>query len=320
MSEVWCAPGTHGVRFCVDANARHIAIAEFLTAGTDNTDPLVLVARPETCDGVAALLASGRFGPPVASERVRFIDAAEALAAFLDGDVVDVVRAEALFLAVFAEIRESEPGGTIRLYGEIVDLLCERGDFAGALALEAMCANLFVAEPRLAVLCCYARARFDGADAGHFSTVCGLHTQAEADGGPSGPDGEASAPRTFPRTPAGPCVYVIDDDDSVRRSLGRFLRLAGYEVGTFDSGEAFFLEIESLVPGCLVVDMQLAGISGLDILAHMQNVRRSWPTLAMSGSDDDNVENEALRLGAQTFLRKPLDTHALLAAIAAVLS
>lgn len=320
MSEIWSTPGTHGVRFNVDAPSRYDAIAEFLTAGTDTSDPLVLVARPETCAGVAALLASGRFGPPVSPERVRFVDAAEALSAFTDGDVVDIARAEAMFLALIAEVRAREPRGTIRLYGEIVDLLCERGDFAGALALEAICANLFVAEPRLAVLCCYARARFDGADAGHFSAVCELHTQAQADGGSSGAEDEAPPPQTVMRVPTGPCVYVIDDDDSVRRSLGRFLRLAGYDVRTYDSGETFFLELEELAAGCLVVDMQLAGMSGSDILAHMQAARPSWPKLAMSGSDDDNVESEALRLGARAFLHKPLDTGVLLAAIAAAMT
>jgi FixJ family two-component response regulator len=66
--------------------------------------------------------------------------------------------------------------------------------------------------------------------------------------------------------------------------------------------------------------MQLTGMSGLDVIAHMRSTRPSWPLIAMSGSDDDNIENEALSLGASVFMGKPLDSQELLTAIETALA
>jgi len=110
-------------------------------------------------------------------------------------------------------------------------------------------------------------------------------------------------------------VYVIDDVASMRRSLSRRLKLAAWQVHVFESAEAFLADLDTLVPGCLVLDIRLGGMSGLDLLAHMKVVRPTWPIIAMSGSNTDNVENEALRLGARVFLRKPFVPQELIDAI-----
>jgi CheY-like chemotaxis protein len=318
MSAAWLEPGTHGVRFFPDVPSAHVAIAEFFTAGDACSDALVLIGRRATFESVATLLASGRFGAPVAAERIHFADAEAALPAIMDGDVLDPARGASLLQGIVAEVRRSHPRGTIRLYGEGVDVLAERGNISAALVLERLCPRLFENDPRLAILCGYAHANFAGTAASHVHAIRAEHTHSDAGEG-AAPD-DAAPPRESVGAPKGAWVHVIDDDDSVRRSLGRLLRLSGFEVRTFDSGEAFLLELGSLEPGCVVVDIQLTGMSGLDVLAHMKSARPSWPLLAMSGSDDDNAENEALRLGAHAFLKKPLDSGVLIAAVEAALA
>jgi CheY-like chemotaxis protein len=319
MSDVWLDPGTHGVKFFDGAAASHVAIAEFFTAQAGRFDPLVLVSRRSTFNSVSALLASGRFGPPDAAARIHFADVEEALAAIMDGDKIDAARGAAFLLGLLAKVRLHEAGGTIRLYGEMVDVLCERGNFSAALALEALCPNLFTSEPQLAVLCGYTRAHFAGDGVVHVCAIRAEHTHGDAgECEPTG--GDARPPQEAGSDPEAAWVHVIDDDDSVRRSLGRLLKLSGLNVRMFDSGEAFLLEVDRLEPGCLVVDIQLTGISGLDVITHMRSTRPSWPLLAMSGSDDDNIENEARAAGARIFMRKPLDSQVLLAAIETALA
>ena len=114
-------------------------------------------------------------------------------------------------------------------------------------------------------------------------------------------------------------VYVIDDDASIRRALNRLLTSSDWTVRTFDSGEAFLGELRELARGCVIVDVELKGMSGLELVRQMTDVRSSWPIIVISGSQDKKTENEALRLGARAYLRKPFDTQVLLNAIAALL-
>jgi len=110
-------------------------------------------------------------------------------------------------------------------------------------------------------------------------------------------------------------VYVIDDDRSIGRSLDRLLKVSNWRVRTFASAEALLAELEQLQTGFLVVDIQLPGMTGLELLERMHEMQRPWPVVAMSGSNDENVEREALRLGAKLFLHKPFDPQALLNAL-----
>ncbi len=119
---------------------------------------------------------------------------------------------------------------------------------------------------------------------------------------------------------ATPTVYVIDDDASVRRSLGRLLRSVDLRVETFASAEAFLESIDRTAAGCLIVDIQLVGMSGSDLQRQMASAHWSMPVIAMSGSHDLQIEAEALRLGARTFLRKPFDAQVLIDAIGRALA
>jgi two-component system response regulator FixJ len=111
-------------------------------------------------------------------------------------------------------------------------------------------------------------------------------------------------------------VYVIDDDANLRRSLGRLLRVSNWQAHTFDSAESFLAALNGLSRGCVLVDIQLPGISGLALIGRLKDARPSWPIIAMSGSPDETTESEALRLGARGFLHKPFASEPLLALIA----
>lgn len=129
-----------------------------------------------------------------------------------------------------------------------------------------------------------------------------------------------SKKRSADGDPAAPAVYVVDDDASMRRSLARFLRLEGRPVRAFETAEAFLAEYGKLTQGCLVVDIQLPGMSGLDLLERLAKLHCPWPIIAMSGSHEEKLEVDALRLGARTFLRKPFEPRVLADAIALALA
>lgn len=120
------------------------------------------------------------------------------------------------------------------------------------------------------------------------------------------------------RRPA-PVVYVVDDDVSMRESLERLLSLSNWPVRTFETAEAFLAEVGALQSGCpvcLVLDVELPGISGFDLMRRLTEIGRSLPTIVITGSHNENAESEAVRLGASLFLYKPFDPQVLLQAIA----
>jgi CheY-like chemotaxis protein len=128
--------------------------------------------------------------------------------------------------------------------------------------------------------------------------------------------GESRPEPAAPPMPAMLTVYVIDDDPSIRRALGRLLASLNIPAQTFDSAEAFLSEVDQSSSGCLIVDVQLLGMSGLELQRHLGTARDRWPIIAMSGAFDAKVEQHALRHGAVTFLRKPFVAETLLEAIA----
>jgi CheY-like chemotaxis protein len=317
MTSTWLDPGCHAVRFYDDQASTYASIADFFTAG-DVDDPLILVSRYTTFAAVTRLLASGRYRVTHAADRIHFVDAEVLLAEVMLGEVVDAERGAAAFAGILADVRRDHANGTVRLFGETVDVLCARDRVDAALQFERLASGLFELESRLVILCGYARERFRGTEAAHVSAICDLHTHAADETGSPPTQGNPPAHGDPPDEPdplRHAIVYVIDDDASIRRSVSRFLRLAQLKVRAFDSAEAFLAELEGLSPGFLVIDIQLGGMSGLDLLAHMQTARPAWQALVMSGSHDEVAEQAAQRLGARAFLHKPFDSQALLDAI-----
>ena len=110
-------------------------------------------------------------------------------------------------------------------------------------------------------------------------------------------------------------VYVIDDDRSIRRSIERLLVSNGLRVRAMESVEAFLSDATGIAAGCLIVDVQLPGMSGLDLQKLLASAGSTIPTISMSGSTDPRLRHEAMHLGARAFLRKPFDAEDLLSEV-----
>ena len=117
----------------------------------------------------------------------------------------------------------------------------------------------------------------------------------------------------------GSWVYVVEDDPSVRDSLSLLLQLRGFSTATFDSAEAF-LEGDSLErPACVLADVRLPGISGLELQRKLANQHAALPFVVMTAHGDVATARAALRDGAVDFLEKPIDEQDLIEAITVAL-
>jgi two-component system response regulator FixJ len=110
-------------------------------------------------------------------------------------------------------------------------------------------------------------------------------------------------------------VLVVDDDLSLLRALSRLLLQFGFDVLGFDSAEAF---LSSVIPAgrvCLLADIYLPGISGIELCAALAAAGRSLPIVLMSARDDEGTKKKARAAGAVGTLYKPIDEEVLLAAV-----
>ena len=110
-------------------------------------------------------------------------------------------------------------------------------------------------------------------------------------------------------------IFVVDDDASVRTALERLLRAAGWNVRTFASAEEFLEQDVDLGVGCLVADVHLGRMNGLELKTTLNGRAAKVPVILTSGVDDAALEDEAHRVGAIAFFRKPFDVGALLDSI-----
>jgi len=116
-------------------------------------------------------------------------------------------------------------------------------------------------------------------------------------------------------TSPGPLVIVVDDDASVRRSLDRLLRSAGYTVETFTSARAFLDRGDYEAADCLVLDVRMPGQSGLDLQSFLGKAGYDVPILFITGHGDVPMAVRAIKAGAVDFLAKPFDDDEFLAAV-----
>src|SRR5258707_3044983 len=114
-------------------------------------------------------------------------------------------------------------------------------------------------------------------------------------------------------TPA--CVHVVDDDLSMRESLASLIRSAGLEVETFASASEFLIKSRSKLPGCLVLDVKLPGLSGLDLQQELAKADVQIPIIFLTGYGDIPSSVRAIKSGALEFFTKPFDDESLLAAV-----
>jgi FixJ family two-component response regulator len=116
-------------------------------------------------------------------------------------------------------------------------------------------------------------------------------------------------------TPATPIVFVVDDDISVRESLQLLLQSEGWHPETFASAQEFLDRPRSLVPSCLVLDVSLPGLNGLDLQKRVAVERPDMPIIFITGYGDVPTTVRAMKAGAVEFLTKPFSDDVLLNAI-----
>src|ERR1044071_2624612 len=110
-------------------------------------------------------------------------------------------------------------------------------------------------------------------------------------------------------------VAVVDDDESFARALGRLLRAAGCEITTYSSAEAFLVQTTVPKLDCLVIDIQLGSMSGLDLLRQLRKTGNLTPVIFVTAHDAPEVREEAQQAGCVAYLRKPVPGRSLLEAL-----
>jgi len=112
-----------------------------------------------------------------------------------------------------------------------------------------------------------------------------------------------------------PLVYIVDDDDAIRRSAGFMLKTSGFRVRSFESGVEFLKEARSLEPGCILLDIRMPGMDGLDVQRALRDEGVSLPVVIMTGHGDVNIAVQAMKAGAVDFIEKPFEKPTLLDAL-----
>src|SRR5438105_5942593 len=114
---------------------------------------------------------------------------------------------------------------------------------------------------------------------------------------------------------ATPCVFVVDDDLSLRKALGRLLKSAGFQVEALPSAEEFLRRPAPDGPGCVILDVRMPGLSGLDLQRALAERQISLPIVFITGHGDIPTSVRAMKAGAVDFLPKPFHDEDLLAAV-----
>ena len=117
----------------------------------------------------------------------------------------------------------------------------------------------------------------------------------------------------------GRVVSIVDDDPSLRRSLRNLLTSVGFRVETFESAEVFLESSSRQDAGCLVLDLRMPGMSGLDLLRHLKASGSRIPVIVLTAHGDDDARQQSLRAGAVAFFDKPFQSDALIDAVRRVL-
>jgi two-component system response regulator FixJ len=116
-----------------------------------------------------------------------------------------------------------------------------------------------------------------------------------------------------------PVIYVIDDDEAVRQSLEFLLKAAGVTVRSFDSAKSFLDTLADVRFGCVITDVRMPEITGIDLLRRVKEAKPELPVIVITGHGDIALAVEAMKIGAVDFLEKPFDDDHLLTAVRSAL-
>lgn len=110
-------------------------------------------------------------------------------------------------------------------------------------------------------------------------------------------------------------VYIVDDDSTIRESLARFLSTYGFQVHTFASAQDYLYNLDQATVGCLVSDIDMPEMTGLQLQRKLNNLQCVKPTIFITGHGNVNMAVEAMKIGAFDFIEKPFDPEMLMAKI-----
>jgi len=114
---------------------------------------------------------------------------------------------------------------------------------------------------------------------------------------------------------ANPVVHIVDDDEAVRRSLAFMLSSAGLAVRVYDSARAFLDGFDHVQRGCLITDVRMPEMTGIELLQRIRERAPFFPAIVITGHGDVPLAVEAMKAGAIDFIEKPFDEEAILAAV-----
>jgi FixJ family two-component response regulator len=114
---------------------------------------------------------------------------------------------------------------------------------------------------------------------------------------------------------APPFVVIVDDEEPIRKALCRLLRACGMIAEGFSSGRVFLDSLAARRADCLLLDLNMPGVTGFEVLQQIGMLSRTLPTIVITGYDEPDTRANCLAAGAVGYLRKPLDEHSLLEAI-----
>jgi FixJ family two-component response regulator len=120
--------------------------------------------------------------------------------------------------------------------------------------------------------------------------------------------------------PPSPVVFIVDDDPAMLKSLSRLLKEEGWPVETYESAEAFLARRNPQAPGCLLLDVTLPGLDGLELQRRLAEAGQALPIVFLTGHGDIPMSVRAIKAGAADFLTKPVAAEALLASVRAAIA
>ena len=118
---------------------------------------------------------------------------------------------------------------------------------------------------------------------------------------------------------AQPVVHIIDDDEGLRESLAFLLRSAAFGVKSFESAKAFLDVLPQAAPGCVITDVRMPDMSGIELLRRLKELKIGVPVIVITGHGDVALAVEAMKIGAADFFEKPFDDDLLVASVRAAL-